>query len=125
MAEDMMTLALSVLDTYVQKYRPELTDSLLYHVVKTIIPKLGNPDLLEAEITQLTDKIVQQFKAQGFQELPPRADVEAIAAQVAGEVDQFLQERSDEAIAVDITTPQPLGDLEVGSTLRQAQPPIE
>lgn len=118
-----MALALGVLDAYIKNYQPQLTDTLLYQVVKTIIPKLGNPDLLEAEITQMTDRVVEHFKAQGIQELPPRVDVEAIAAQVAGEVDQFLLERGDEAIAPDVTKPQRLGELEIGSTL-QAPPPL-
>ncbi|HEY9624993.1 MAG TPA: hypothetical protein V6C78_32000 [Crinalium sp.] len=116
MKDDMMALALSVLDAYIKEYHPELTDSVLYQVVKTIIPKLGNPELLEAEINQLTDQIVEQFKAQGYRELPPSPDVKAIAAQVATEVDQFLQERSSQVVATDVTKPKLLGDLEVGST---------
>jgi hypothetical protein len=118
--EEIQTV-LRILDTYIQQFRPQLSDKLLYQVIKRIIPKLDDPALLEAEVNQLTEQVIAEFHRRGIPIPPPPPDPksEAVAAQVAEEIAQFQAEQAAMFESVDLTRPQIMGELEVSSQLKR------
>jgi uncharacterized protein YkwD len=120
---DLTQTVLSVLDAYIQQFRPELTETLLYQVVKQIIPKLGSPELLEAEAKQLAQRVIAEYHQGYVPSVSPDEKAKEIAAQVNEEIAQFRAEHAAILGDVKVTQPQMLNDLELSSRIEKEATP--
>jgi hypothetical protein len=120
MSETAIQQVFEVLDAYIQKTTPTLTESSLYQIVKAIIPKLNNIKLNQTETDQLIEQVLKLFDPNVAAQKSPDQAAQEIAAQVADEVGQFQSEQARTLGTPDVTQPI-LGDLEVKSNI-QKQP---